>query len=133
MKFNGFFLCNSFLDLADVTHSLTLSDHISIFNSNNCCTKTTGQIFCCRFNRFAERNLPGILCICSKLPEVHRAELNVTYSCFHSRVQGQQRKKGKYTDADLLEISWRCGENFSPRCLGGILESRFAQKADMLP
>lgn len=35
MKFNGVFLCNSFLDLADVTHSLTLSDHISIFNSNN--------------------------------------------------------------------------------------------------
>lgn len=35
MKFKGFFLCNSFLDLADVTHSLTLSDHISIFNSNN--------------------------------------------------------------------------------------------------
>lgn len=35
MKFNIFFLSMSFLDSADVTHSLTLSDHISIFNSNN--------------------------------------------------------------------------------------------------
>jgi len=51
MKFKRLFLCDSFLDLADVTHSLTLSDQISIFNSNNRATsafsvsETPGQFF----------------------------------------------------------------------------------------
>lgn len=133
MKFNIFFLCKSFLDSADVTHSLSLSDHISIFNSNKsdsyiCCNKILGQIFWCRFNRFAERIFPGIPCICSKLPDVHRAQLNVTHSSFHTRVQGSGRRREKHRCWPFRDELGVWGELF-PRCLGGILESRFAHKA----
>lgn len=137
MKCNRFFLCNSSLDSADVTHSLTLSDHVSVFNSKNRATAILAGIK--SLATFSDVDSTGLH------REIHLASfasaqnwcsqgtVSVTHCCFPSRAQGGAEEEGKKYRSDLSELSWRCGENFFPRCLGAIKESRFAHKADELP
>lgn len=138
MKCNRFFLCNSSLDSADVIHSLTLSDHVSVFNSNNRATAMFAVIK--SLATFSDVDSTGLQ------REIHLASFasaqNYLMFTGHSECDtplfpfqgtGVAKEEGKKYRSDLSEISWRCGENFSPRCLGAIKESRFALKADELP
>lgn len=134
MKFNIFFLCKSFLDSSDVTPSLTLSDHISIFNSNNRETAIFASIK--SLASFSDVDSTGLQREIS-LASFASAQKYLMFTrhswMWHTLVsipgrraaEEEEKKRRCWPFRDKLEV-W--GELF-PRCLGGILESRFAHKA----